>query len=86
VNNSVIETYLDANEAFNFNYYFINTIINPGDDTYLKTYLEDRNYFPFSPTDGVNANLFISSYTIDTDQSLWPVEDIETDEGGIVLE
>lgn len=64
---SAIENYLDDNEAFNFNYYFMNKILNPGDSTYIKDYLEDRNYFPFTPTDGVSANLFISSFDVQTD-------------------
>jgi len=46
--------------------------------------LEDTNYFPFSPTDGVNVNFFISSFRIETDQSLWPFQDMKYDEGGIV--
>ena len=32
--------------------------------------------FHSPPMDGINANLFISSYTIETDESLWPVSDI----------
>lgn len=48
--------------------------------------MEDVNYFPFSTTNGVNANLFISSYEIETDESLLPNEEVHVDEGGIVLD
>lgn len=38
-NTTQIDAYLDANESFNFNFYFINTLINPGDDNYISHYL-----------------------------------------------
>lgn len=56
-----------------FNYYYLNTIINPDNSKYLDNYLEDRNYFTFTRNMGMSANVFISSYTITTDSSLWPV-------------
>jgi|JI7StandDraft_1071085.scaffolds.fasta_scaffold1364070_2 hypothetical protein len=45
----------------------MNTILNPGIAEDITTYLDDLNYFPFTPTDGVSANFFLSSYEIDTD-------------------
>ena len=42
------------------------------------------NYFPFSTTDGINANVFLSTYTITTDQSIYPVEDILNETGAVV--
>lgn len=35
---------------------------------------------------GTSANIFISSYTIDTDESLWPWLNINEEVGGIVYE
>ena len=42
------------------------------------------NYFPFSTSQGINANIFIATYTITTDQSIYPLEDIKDDKGGVV--
>ena len=42
------------------------------------------NYFPFSITEGVNANLFMATYTITTDESITPVEDVHTEKGGVI--
>ena len=44
------------------------------------------NYFPFTPIAGVNANIYLSSYTITTDESIYPFEDIRKEKGGIVQE
>lgn len=35
---------------------------------------------------GTSANLYISSYTIETDESLWPWQQMSEDTGGIVYE
>ena len=42
------------------------------------------NYFPFSVTEGVNANLFMATYTITTDESIYPIEEVKNDTGGVV--
>lgn len=81
-----INSFITSSGAANFNYYFVNTIINAQDKDYISYYIEDRNYFQFTKTLGMTANMFISTYNIDTDQSLWPVEDPQTDVGGIVFE
>lgn len=86
VNQSVIDSYLLSREVFNFNFYFVNTIINAGKKQYLSTLIDDFNYFPFSMKTGSNANLFVSSYTINTDESILPYEDNVQKTGGIVLE
>lgn len=57
----------------------MNTIINAGDKQYLSTFIDDFNYFPFSKDTGTNANLFISSYNIETDESILPYEDQRED-------
>lgn len=85
VNDSVIESYLDDNEAFTFNFYFVNIILNPGILDYYSYYVDDLNYFPFSKSSGVNANLFISSYTVTTDESILPFEQVSNKTGGIAL-
>lgn len=83
---SQIDSYLAKNGPISFNYYFINTVINSDDAQYLSYYLEDRNYFQFTRSLGTTANVFISSYTISTDQSLWPWQSFQDDVGGIVYE
>lgn len=72
VNDSYIDTNITSNGPISFNYYFVNTIINPDSSEYLGFYLEDRNYFQFTKTIGTSANIFISTYSIETDESLWP--------------
>ncbi len=72
INSSIIDTSIASNGPISLNYYFVNTILNPGDPDYIGNYLEDRNYFTFTRTMGTSANIFISSYQIDTDESLWP--------------
>lgn len=81
-----INNFITSSGSASFNYYFVNTIINAEDKDYISYYIEDRNYFQFTSTLGMTANMFVSSYQIDTDQSLWPVKDPKTDVGGIVFE
>lgn len=50
-------------------------MINPQDKDYLSTFIDDFNYFPFSPKTGTNANFYISEYKITTDNSILPYED-----------
>jgi hypothetical protein len=73
---SFINNFITANSGVTLNYYFVNTVINPQKTDYLSYYLEDRNYFTFTQTLGMTANIFISTFTIDTDLSLWPTQDI----------
>ena len=42
------------------------------------------NYFEFTDHAGVNANIFISACKISTDESIYPVDDIRNDTGGVV--
>ena len=43
--------------------------------------MEDRNTFEFTTTFGVKAQLDIQDYTIEVDQSILPISDIETENG-----
>ena len=62
----------------------MNKIINAESHSYISSYLEDMNYFSFSTTLGINANLFMSTYTIVTDESIYPIEEKRNETGGIV--
>lgn len=42
------------------------------------------NYFEFTTHAGVKANVFLSAYTITTDESIYPFSDMRNDTGGIV--
>ena len=86
VKQSQLQEYVKEEEAFNFNFYFVNTILNGGEREFESLYLEDMNYFPFTTTNGVNANLFITSYSVSTDESIYPIQDTQTVTGGIVTE
>lgn len=61
-------------------------MINPQDKDYLSTFIDDFNYFPFSPKTGTNANFYISEYKITTDNSILPYDDKSQDKGGIVID
>lgn len=50
----------------------VNTIVNPNNQNYLQTFIEDRNYFTFTPVLGMKANAFIEQYSIETDVSILP--------------
>lgn len=50
----------------------VNTIVNPNDEDYLQTYIEDRNFFRFATSYGVMAKGEISQLKIDTDISIMP--------------
>lgn len=54
----------------------VNTIVNPNDKEYLQTYIEDRNFFSFSTTNGIMVKGEISQLKIDTDVSIMPNENI----------
>lgn len=84
VKESQLQAYIREEAAFSFNFYFVNTILNGEEREFRSLYLEDMNYFPFTNTNGVNANLFITSYSVSTDESIYPVQDIQTVTGGIV--
>lgn len=62
-----IDNFIKSSGSVTLNYYFINTVLNPQDSQYLSYYLEDRNYFTFTRTLGMTANVFISTFTVDTD-------------------
>lgn len=69
-----ITSFISANQAFQLNFYYVNTIINANNKDYIQLYLDDTNYFPFTITNGMNANFFLSSYKINNDESIWPIQ------------
>ena len=68
------------------NFYYVNPIINGGEIKYLKYYVEDSNYFTFSASTGVTANIYFSEYTITTDHSIFPWKDTTEDKGAIKVD
>lgn len=71
-NYSDIQNYLLANGQFTVSIYFINLVINAGDQSYITYYLEDSNYFSFDTSTGISANLYHNDYKIITDKSIMP--------------
>ena len=84
VNESAINDYLHEEETFSFSFYFINKMINGDRHDYLTNYIEDMNYLSFSPEAGVSGNVFVSSYKIETDESIYPSNYQKTETGGLV--
>ncbi len=70
----------------NFQLYFINTLVNPDQDQYKHQYLQDRNYVPFNVRFGVNTNIFVDEYLIQTDESLTPQKNIREEKLWLVPE
>jgi hypothetical protein len=54
-----IDSFIAINEAFGFNYYFINALINP-----VSYFLDDTNHYTFSLVEGVACNFFLEGYDI----------------------
>lgn len=78
-----VASYITTNEFFSFNFYFVNTLINPDQLTPISIFLDDTNNFPFSTSLGTSCNFFFESYSITTDNSLLPVPDMQTQTGGL---
>ncbi len=57
---------------FYFTVNYINTVINPGEVTYLSYYLESQDYAIFSGGTGSELYYLFSDYEIETDTSIWP--------------
>jgi hypothetical protein len=55
------------------NFYYTNTILNPGDKIPVTTFLDDTNNFAFSTKLGTSCNFFLQSFQMDTDNSLLPL-------------
>lgn len=77
-----VANYITANEVFGFNFYFVNSLINPDEINPMSYFLDDTNNFPFSITTGTACNFYVQSYTINTDNSLLPFDEINTMTGG----
>lgn len=77
-----IDVLFTANSnSFYFTFYFINSVVNPDSTDYIDYYLEDKNYVLFGPQIASETFLYITDFTIDTDNSIWPYESFEKDEG-----
>ncbi len=74
---------MKENDDFKFNFYFLNTVLNPENSEYIGTYLDDLNYFSFTLNNGVSNNFFISTYSIKTDNSIFPYQSFSSDTGTI---
>ena len=73
----------DNSNGLYFTFYFINTLINPGEQDGVSFYLEDLNYVMFSKTIGAEAYLYITDFFLSTDISIMPFENIIEEKGFI---
>jgi hypothetical protein len=64
---------------FTLGFPMVNTLINPGEQTYVQTYVEDRNYFYFSTTHALVGSGELSQYVVETDISLLPGSEVITE-------
>ena len=75
---------MTSNANFILNFYFVNVLINPSNPEEVSYYLEDRNYVPFNFAYGGEVKLYMSRYSILTDEQILPFEDTRMSQGGIV--
>lgn len=67
--------------AFYIDYFFINKLINPSKLDPVEKYFEDKNYNTLSGTIAIDTNVYLSEYEINTDDSLWPWEEVNKASG-----
>jgi hypothetical protein len=58
--------------------FYIDTLVDPGNEDPYSYYINDDFYWGFSPQQGIQVKLNLRTQTINTDNSLLPVEDIKT--------
>lgn len=80
-----MQEFITKNELFGFNYYFVNTLINPDFIEPISYFLDDSNHFTFELDAGIACNFYLQSYQITTDWSLLPVVDERVRKGIVVI-
>lgn len=65
--------------------YVTNPVINPSKKEFKSYYLDDSNYITYSSSLGCINRLYVSDYTVKTDNSIWPFES-NVEEKGVFLE
>ena len=68
----ITDYFLKKGDQMYFTFYFINVVINPNQANYVKYYLEDQSFIIFGSQIGTETYLYLSDYTISTDNSIWP--------------
>ena len=58
--------------------------MNPDSVDFIDYYLEDKNYVLFGPQIASETFLYITDFTINSDNSIWPYESETTDHGFFV--
>ena len=79
-----IDAFMASEGNFFYTIYFLNPLLNPGQEDYLTYYLEDSNYVIFSSTGAEEAQILVEDYTINTDESIIPFAATTTETGGVV--
>lgn len=82
---TVVQNFIATNELFGFNYYFINTLINPDSINPISYFLDDSNHFTFDLNSGIACNFYLQSYQMTTDWSLLPVSDNHVTNGAVAI-
>lgn len=67
-----------SNYQFMLGIFYIDTLVDPGNEDPYSYYINDDFYWGFSPQQGIQVKLNLRTQTINTDNSLLPVEDIKT--------
>ena len=78
-NDSFIDFFVYWAGSVTVNVIYANPLINPGNTEYLGYYLEDKNFFSFTRTQGSYSIGYLEDFAIETDQSLLPFESTHVD-------
>ena len=54
----------------------VGNVINPDDQVYSEPSIESRNTFLFTTTSAQEIEGYIEDVIVNTDHSLWPIEDV----------
>ena len=77
-------SYIASEQAFYFNVFYTNTLLNKDQLIPTQPVFEDKLYLKTSNSLGIDMNMYISEFNMETDNSLYPWEAKETKNGLIV--
>ncbi len=66
--------------------YFLDTLINPDDHQPLSYFITDDFSTTFNLQDGIDSIVMLQNYSVSTDNSIMPLEDIQTVSGPTINE
>ncbi|KAL4509331.1 hypothetical protein ABPG72_018262 [Tetrahymena utriculariae] len=77
-----VYTFFNKTQSVTIMFRMVNYVVNPNDPKYpIKSYIDDTLFFPVQAgTAYQTANIYLTENTINTDQSILPFQNIETEQ------